>query len=183
MQQNIEWTGFYNAADEYCTLDITPDEITVSSSMTGLSEGKAYEVDYIMKLTPDWDVRYVETTARLNGDMTTVKLKSDGKGSWTKDGEPAPELDECMYIDISLTPFTNSLPINHLDMKDGEPQKIRVVYFDVMEGNIQCKEQQYTKLSDTEYKFETIPKDFEVIITVDASGMVTHYPELFKRKE
>lgn len=182
MQQNIEWNGVYNAADEYCNLDITPDEISVSSAMSGLSQGVAYEVDYTMKLTPDWQIKSVQTIARLNGDMTIVKLENDGNGKWIKDDEPAPEFDGCMYVDISLTPFTNSLPINHLKIKDGESQIVKVLYFDVMESKIEAKEQKYTRLSETEYKFENVPNDFEVVITVDASGMVVDYPELFKRK-
>ncbi len=91
------------------------------------------------------------------------------------------EFKGCIDIDISLTPFTNSLPINRLQWRLNKPQQIKVLFLDILSQEILAVQQRYTKLSETEYKFENVPNDFEAIINVDDSGMVVNYPELFVR--
>ena len=57
------------------------------------------------------------------------------------------------------------------------------MFLDILSHEIIPVQQRYTKLSNTEYKFENVPNDFEAVITVDESGIVVNYPELFVRTE
>ena len=68
------------------------------------------------------------------------------------------EFKGCIDIDISLTPFTNSLPINRLEWELNKPRQINVMFLDILSHEIIPVQQRYTKLSNTEYKFETRPK-------------------------
>lgn len=58
---------------------------------------------------------------------------------------------------------------------------IRVIYLDLLEGQVQPVRQQYTRLSETQYHYQNVPNDFEAVITVDALGLVVDYPQLFTR--
>ncbi len=50
--------------------------------------------------------------ALLGGDAR-LSLRSDGAGRWSDDrGRPLPELDGCIDVDISVSPFTNTLPVD-----------------------------------------------------------------------
>ena len=91
------------------------------------------------------------------------------------------ECKGCIDIDISLTPFTNSLPINRLQLQVNEVQYIKVLYIDILGRTIRSVVQQYTKISDHKYQYENVPNDFEAVITVDEWGIVTEYPGLFVR--
>lgn len=119
--------------------------------------------------------------ARHSDQSLYWKFEGDGNGNWTTGGNPADEFQGCIDIDIPLTPFTNTLPINRLKLIPESSRQIRVLYLDVLEQRISAVKQQYTRLSDTEYQYENVPNDFEATITVDASGFVVDYPQLFVR--
>jgi uncharacterized protein len=83
------------------------------------------------------------------------------------------ELNGCIDIDFTLTPFTNTLPIRRLNWQAGVSQGIQVVYI------VYPARQTYTCLSDTRYHFRM--DDFEREIQVNAEGLVIDYPDLFER--
>lgn len=85
------------------------------------------------------------------------------------------------FIDISLTPFTNTLPINHLNFIAHQKKTIEVMYVDIFKGSIEAVKQKYSKNSDLIYHYENLPKDFEADLDVDDSGFVNLYPTLFER--
>jgi uncharacterized protein len=182
METTILWTGIAYHSLEYCVLTNSDESIDVNSVIVGAHDDKIYRVDYSIKINRNWESFFVEVKAQLSDKKEEINYHSDGRGNWTKNGAPANEFNGCIDIDISLTPFTNSLPINRLQWELNKPQQIKVLFFDVLSQEIIPVQQRYTKLSNSEYKFENVPNDFEAIITVDESGMVVNYPELFVRK-
>jgi hypothetical protein len=85
-----------------------------------------------------------------------------------------------VFIDISLSPFTNTLPINCLQLQPKERQVIRVIYFDVLGKEIKAVKQVYTRLSGSEYLYENYDGSFSATIKTNEQGFVTNYPRLFK---
>ena len=80
-------------------------------------------------MRPFWRVR----AARVGvpGEPPRVELFSDGEGDWTgPDGRAILYLKGCEYVDISETPFTNSLPIRRLGLAPGGSAEITVAYYD-----------------------------------------------------
>lgn len=121
-------------------------------------------------------------TYTLNGIKYSVSASRSNR-DWIVNGQVRPDLKNCTDIDISITPFTNSLPINRLRLDLNKPQPIEVLYIDVPENSIRASRQRYTRKSGTVYNFQTIPNDFEADIIVDNDGFVVHYPQLFERVE
>jgi hypothetical protein len=64
----------------------------------------------------------------------------------------------------------------------GAQKQIRVLYLDLLEGQIIPVTQQYTRLSESQYHYQNVPNDFEANITVDDAGLVIDYPSLFMRR-
>lgn len=180
IQKHIEWGGIEEPSFEKCLLSFTGTGIDVRSVIVGKQGDVAYRIMYEIQLDKNWLVRSFEIRTEMRGKEEYTAYTTNTLGHWTKNGQPAHEFDDCIYIDIFPTPFTNSLPINHLNMEQGESRDIKVLYIDIPAEKIQAKEQRYTKLSPTEYKFENIPNDFEAVITVDEDGLVLDYPGLFK---
>jgi hypothetical protein len=95
-------------------------------------------------------------------------------------GNPNTQLDDIVDIDISLTPFTNTLPVNRLQLKDGERQVIEVIYFDIFGKEIKPVKQVYTRLTSTQYVYENYDGSFKANLVIDEQGLVVDYPELFE---
>jgi hypothetical protein len=96
-----------------------------------------------------------------------------------------PGLEGCVDVDISATPFTNTLPIRRLGLAPGESADVSVAYVDIDEMRAWTEEQRYTRLEqnsgDRLYKYESLDGGFTADLPVDADGLVLDYPGLFRR--
>lgn len=135
----------------------------------GAHQGNEYKVDYAVIAKPNWEMVSCRLESWLGTSVDIQTIQHDGEGNWTNNGTP---------IDA---PFTNSLPINRLRLQLSEVRQIKVLYFDVLQRTIRSAVQQYTKLSDYEYRYENVPNDFSAVITVDQWGIVKKYAGLFMR--
>lgn len=183
IQATILWTGIAYHSLENCVLGYNEEGIDVNAVIVGEHDDETYRVDYSIKCNRNWECIFFEVKTQLAEKKAAFVYHGDGRGNWTKNGMPVNEFKGCIDIDISLTPFTNSLPINRIQWELNKPQQIKILFFDIFNQGLIPVQQRYTKLSKTEYKFENVPNDFEAIITVDDSGIVINYPELFVRSE
>ena len=93
-----------------------------------------------------------------------------------------PGLDGAIDVDISATPFTNTLPIRRLQLAPGDSAEIRTAYIHLPDLEIVRDPQRYTCLEPLRrYRYESLDSDFVREIEVDADGLVVTYPGLFKR--
>jgi hypothetical protein len=181
MQTNILWMGREYYSLENCLINESGSGADISSIIIGHYEEKIYQVEYHIKTNIHWETVFFELISRHSNQTQTISYASDGKGNWTKAGQPQKQFNGCIDIDISLTPFTNTLPIRRLQLQPHQIQEIQVLYCDLLKMQMMPVRQQYTCLSATEYHYENIPKDFEANIQVDGSGFVVDYPSLFVR--
>jgi hypothetical protein len=117
------------------------------------------------------------------GGHGMVEFASDGAGNWVDGSDAAiPQLAGALDVDISVTPFTNTLPIRRLNLQEGQCAEILAVYIQVPGLTITTDRQRYTCLeSAVRYRYESVDSDFARDIDVDAHGLVVTYPGLFKR--
>lgn len=115
-------------------------------------------------------------------DGHRVELQSDGAGNWRLDRRPAPHLKRATDIDITATPFTNTLPIRRLGLKVGQQKEILSAYVSLPDMAVTADPQRYTCIEPGRlYRFESSGGSFVREIKVDADGLVLEYPGLFKR--
>lgn len=183
MQKNITWSGVNNLSVENCVITINDNLGTKTrGTIMGIKSGAMFKVDYSITTNGDWQTLGFEIKAQLDSKINFIKFDSNGNGKWTVNGKPLPEFEGCIDIDISLTPFTNTLPINRLGLQPGDKKMVRVLYIDILKQDLLPVEQIYTCISATEYKFESLDNDFEAMLTIDEIGLVNNYPELFTLK-
>jgi uncharacterized protein len=183
MQTNILWTGREYYSLENCLISSSDSGVEINSVIVGKYNQTIYRVEYIIRTNQDWETVFFEVISRQNNISQYFKFEGDGKGNWFANGNPFEQFAGCIDIDIPLTPFTNSLPINRLKLRDGDEKEIKVIYIDILEKQAKPVRQKYLRLSETEYHYENIPNDFEAQITVDQFGFVLDYPSLFVRTE
>jgi len=181
MLTNVLWTGLEYDSLENCLLTRSAQGLVVEAVIVGLYQEQIYTVEYRLHSNFDWQVLELELKTQLSGVRESILLQRDHQGNWQENGSLVPGLKGCTDVDISLTPFTNSLPINRLQLAVQQAQEIRVVYVDILHQEIKPVRRHYTRLSDHQYKFENVPNDFEALITVDDLGLVVNYPQLFTR--
>jgi hypothetical protein len=111
-------------------------------------------------------------------------LTTDGAEHWfDSDNHLLLALDGCIDIDITATPFTNTLPIRRLEWSVGQSRSLDMVYIRIPELTIERATQQYTCLEKNEQGslFEFRQQDFSATLPIDADGFVQNYPKLFRR--
>lgn len=150
--------------------------------MIGDRDGQSYGVRYSVRCDQGWrvtDFEVADTSGR------TLAMRSPAPGAWTfADGAPAPAFNGCVDIDLSGTPFTNTLPIRRTDIAGGEigrPVTFRMLFvlFDTLEPTVEA--QLYTPLGPRLFRFETADRSFAADLSVDEDGLVLDYPTLFRR--
>ncbi len=181
MQTNILWTGREYYSLENCLVNSLKTGSEINSSIIGRYYEKIYKVEYQIKVNPNWETVFLEIKSQHSDLRDHFVLESDGAGNWILNGKKADQFEGCIDIDIPLTPFTNTLPVNRLKLATNDKRQIRVIYIDVLERQLKPLHQKYTRLSDTEYLYENVPNDFEAKIEVDELGLVVDYPGLFVR--
>lgn len=174
------WQDWSGSGLEHLVLKVGSSGMVAESAILATVDGEAIAVRYRVQCNSEWRVRKAEI-ARI-GDERVIELTSDGLGNWADgDGLAQPQLRGAIDIDISVTPFTNTLPIRRLGLKVGQSAEILVVYMELPRLAVKTDRQRYTRLEVGLYRYESVDSDFTRDIEVDAESLVMTYPGLFRR--
>ena len=181
MQTNLLWTGREYHSMENCLVKVGETGSEITSTIIGYYEGKIYTVEYRIQTNLDWETVLFEIKSRHSNEVRLIRFEGDGKGNWISDGKTVSQFSGCIDVDISLTPFTNTLPIRRLNLSQNQAREIKVIYCDILKRQLKPVRQKYTRISNSNYHFENVPNDFESTIEIDEEGFVVDYPSLFVR--
>ena len=183
MKIQLGWSALEWPSCENVLVEVDTERVVVEGFIVAVVEGEPVSLRYGLNCDPDW------TTRRLDvewfGRDEVLSLVADGQGAWLdRDGRTLSALERCVDVDISVTPFTNTLPIRRLGLRSGESRDLRVVYVEVVPGlPVSAADQRYTCLKTTEqgglYRYES--GDFQRDLRVDSNGFVVDYPQLWTR--
>ncbi|RFS19089.1 hypothetical protein DVR12_25105 [Chitinophaga silvatica] len=177
----IIWKATKWPAIEYFTLQNKGQGMVASGSINGVKDQIPFCIRYKVELTADWRI----TTFHIREESIQSKeliLTSDLEGHWfDKDNNQIELFDNCLDIDISLTPFTNTLPIKRLQFDNKESKVLDILYIKLPEFELQKVQQRYTRITQHEYLYENISTDFSAKIPYDEFYLVKNYPGIFER--
>jgi uncharacterized protein len=184
-EREVIWVAWEGPGLEHLHLVTSDDGVVANGLVIGLEGGRPFRIGYEVRCDGRWRVRKVRAVAPDSG-RTVLELLADGEGCWKRrGGEPVPGLNGCIDVDISATPFTNTLPIRRLGLKPGESEELAVTYVRVPELLVRPEKQRYGCLEARTdgglYRFEALPSGFTAELPVDADGLVIDYPGLFRR--
>jgi hypothetical protein len=185
-ERSFFWSSLQGPGLEQLRLRFDPVENVAHGLVMGIEEGEPFRLHYKIKWGGDWRVRKLALEAHTMKGLRERILKSDGRGHWRDEqGEVLPELDGCIDIDISVTPFTNTFPVRRLDLKPNQSSEIRVLYVAAPGLAVKPVTQRYTCRERTAGRhrvtYEGFPSGFSADLELDADGLVLDYPELFRR--
>ena len=186
-EHTILWTPWAGPGLEHLRLVQSDGLILADGLIIGVSEedGQPFRAHYTIQCDAEWHVRELRIDM-LDAANRRLDLMSDGAGHWFGDsGEPLPGLVGCFDVDISATPFTNTLPIRRLALPPNAAADINVVYIALPELTAAPGMQRYTCLASNaggaRYRFESRAHNFTAELPVDARGLIEDYPGLFRR--
>ncbi|MGD8191505.1 putative glycolipid-binding domain-containing protein [Brevibacillus ginsengisoli] len=184
LPMEIVWRPSTGTGYEHLKIREKNNQILVDSIVIGrLDEDQLFRLKYDLVLDQNWVTR--EVTMCMLGEDRFLRLTSDGNGIWRDEkGEVVSELSGCVDIDLSCTPFTNTLPIRRLSFDLSQQREIKVVYISARDLVYKQVKQKYTLLDSGEnssvYQYQS--GNFQENITVDSNGIVLDYPNLFFRE-
>ncbi|PZF79293.1 putative glycolipid-binding domain-containing protein [Jiangella anatolica] len=177
MERELMWSALAWPATEHLVLRTDADGVRADGVIVAL-DGRPTRLAYTIDAGPDWTVRRL-TLAPYGEPGLVLDRRADGRW-FDDDGAEPPGLAGCVDVDIALTPFTNTLPIRRLGLAVGESAELRIVYVQVDRGlTVEAAEQRYERLAADVYRYES--GDFTADLAVDGDGLVTDYPDLWRR--
>ena len=133
------------------------------------------ELRYTVTVDAAWVTTDVEVLVSFAGGEPRELVEL---GALWSGKERPPEFEDCVDVDLSFTPSTNTLPIRRLGLEVGEEAEIAVAWLVWPELRFQRAVQSYTRLAKDRYRYKQ--GDFEAALTVDEHGLVLEYGDLWK---
>jgi hypothetical protein len=180
----VMWAPAEGVGLEYLTLAYRSKDIFAEGVVVGLADETPFRTKYKIRCDRAWKTREV-ILELLEEPETRLEFLADGQGHWkTRKGDPLPSLNGCIDVDVSATPFTNTLVIRRTSLKPGDSLELSVAYVLVPAMQFEAKRQRYTCLEVNDqggrYRFEDLSSKFRADIQFDSDGLVTDYSELFR---
>jgi uncharacterized protein len=179
VKRSYRWATEQSGGLEHVELEIGDAGVTAEGVLIGPAGGRLFACSYALRCDEHWQVRSLDVHVAGKG---RVCLRADGAGNWTEaDGTPLSALQGCMDVDLSGSPFTNTLPIRRLGDTLRQRQEIKVAYVDLPKLDVQPMSQAYTSLAPDRVLFESLSRPFTAQLEVDGDGLVLRYEGMFTR--
>jgi uncharacterized protein len=164
-----------DGGSEVCVLEQTEGGWRVRGTVLTHEAKQPIEIRYAVDVDSTWATTDVEVVvAFAGGDRREVP----GLGLLWSGTECPPEYGDCVDIDLSFTPATNTLPIRRLGLDIGGEAEIHVAWLVWPELRVQRVLQRYTRLAEDRYRYRQ--HEFEADLTVDRQGLVLEYGGLWR---
>jgi hypothetical protein len=146
VEREVMWSAWEEPGLGHLRLAVRDDGIVANGMVVGVTEGRPFRVAYEVRCDAAWRVRRARVGIPAS-EVPGVDVLSDGEGNWTtSDRRALPELRGCIDVDISVTPFTNTLPIRRLDLAPVESAELSVAYIEGTELQAWPEPQRYESL-------------------------------------
>jgi len=185
VERNLVWSRLDEPGMEHLHLTEEQNGITANGLIIAVAENVPSRMRYTVHCDASWHVHEVHVEL-LDRHTPKIHLRANGKGHWTTDAnEQVASLTGCIDVDISATPFTNTVAIQRLGLAVGEVAEIAVAYIKVPEMQVTSVTQRYTCLDNSDdggrYQYMGYPSGYQAELVVDRDKLVVAYPELFMR--
>jgi hypothetical protein len=149
----------------------------------GILEDAAYRIQYRITCDASWNVQRFTVQSLLNSERASLMRR--GSDWLDEQGRLQAALSGCTEVDIMVTPFTNSLPIRRLGLRSGQAAPISVAYVTVPGLAVSRADQVYSCLQTQAdggiVRYRSVSTGFTADLKVDADGLVTDYPGIFRQ--
>ena len=160
---------------------VYPDPRRLRGHTAAVEDGQAYALRYDVVLDDHWRTREAHVVSDTVTGSREIRLRSDGQGRWTVDGQDAPHLQGLIDVDLEASACTNTLPIHRLTPPSGQVVEAPAVYVRALDLSVVRLDQTYRLLDDHRYDYTSAGGDFRAVLAYDAAGLIVDYPGIATR--
>lgn len=172
---DVTWETWDGEHTEHVTLRWENEAWTASGDV-----GRE-RVQYVLRLGPTWRVRQF----LLFRDLAEpdLWLATDGHNRWGEiNGAHRPELDGCVDVELSCSPFPVTLPIRRLPLEIGDRAETPVAVIDVETLAVDVASRRYERLQELRWRVTDAATGEATEFDVDDHGVVVDQPGRFRRR-
>jgi uncharacterized protein len=171
-----------NNSLEYAVARPLAAGLELAGTIVAIHNQAPMEVRYRIECDADWRTRTLSIDQRLGLQESSLFLSVDTGGLWSDQQRgPIDSLSGCVDVDLELTPITNSLPVNRLNLAVGQVEEIAVAWVRFPSLEIVRARQSYERLSDRTYRYRSLGSGFTADIDVDEIGLTLRYEGIWER--
>jgi len=180
-QSHMRWRRLDVPGSEEARAFRTANGWDLSGKLHVNESGVIAQLEYGIHCDGSWRTRSALIVGEASGQPVRFDLAADGGGHWTRDGEPAPEVDGALDVDLGFTPATNTLPIRRLNLAVGASAPVRSAWLRFPELRFEPLEQTYTRESERNYRYRALVDGelFSALLETDDVGRVLRYGDLW----
>lgn len=175
------WRGQNGGSLEVLRLERLSRGIRVRSDIV-VAGSKSFAISYVWLLNSKWRTRSLQLHVR-DAKSRDMMIERTGKANWSVDGRDRNDLRGCEEIDLSVTPFCNTLALLRFGPPPGAAGELTTLYVGFPELMLTPSRQRYERISQRKFRYIDLGayKGFRARLTVEADGMVRDYEGLFER--
>jgi len=165
----ILWQGLIAPSMERFIATRTDRGFELSGLILQAHQDVPYIARYVLHVDEKWRTQSVKVELE-DGGQRRLSLTADGEGHWSRDGQRAADIDNCLDVDLEWSPSTNTLPIQRLALAIGESNSVSAAWVRFPSLEVQRLDQTYERLEDRRYRYRS--GRFTADLAADEDGMV-----------
>ncbi|HET6595314.1 MAG TPA: putative glycolipid-binding domain-containing protein [Anaerolineales bacterium] len=177
---SILWRGLFFAGHESCRLRSAGDEWHLDGTAVFSHEQRPCCLSYHIVCDGTWRTHSTQVEGWLGGESIDLHIRTDLDGHWWMNEVEQPQVAGCTDIDLNFSPSTNLLPIRRLGLGVGETGEVNAAWLRFPSFKLERLSQQYRRLDENLYSYESAGGQFVAELKVNSSGFVIEYPNLWQ---
>jgi hypothetical protein len=178
--ESILWQGFVFPGHEACRLFSRNSQWNLQGTAVFSYEGQPCSLAYQVVCDPAWNTLFAEVEGWVGKSTVHVFIKTDPSHRWWLNGVEQPDVEGCSDIDLNFSPSTNTLPIRRLNLAVGDAAEVKAAWLRFPSFKLEPLSQQYRRLDDVTYRYESASGQFVAELKVDQAGFVVEYPGIWR---
>jgi hypothetical protein len=178
--ESILWRGLVFPGHEACGLFFRGSEWHLQGTAVFSHEQEPCRLNYHIVCDSTWRTLSAKVDGWLHRSFIDLQIKTDLKGRWWLNEVEQPDVMGCIDIDLNFSPSTNLLPIRRLGLAVGDAAEVRAAWLRFPSFKLEPLPQQYRRLGESAYRYESAGGQFVAELTVNRSGFVIDYPNLWQ---
>jgi len=178
----VVWRRHDIPGHEACRILPSDKGWTIEGVAVAVYDGQPCQLKYDIACDRQWLTRSAAVMGWIGERLISATVIRDVMGQWQINGHDVEAVVGCQDIDLNFSPSTNLLPIRRLDLAIGARAEVRAAWLRFPSFALEPLEQSYTRLGAEQYRYESAVGQFVAELSVDDTGLVINYGQIWSRE-
>ncbi len=177
---SILWRGFAFPGHEACRLLAQDSGWHLEGAAVFTYQHKVCRLDYHVICDAAWRTVSARIAGWLGGKTVRIQVEADSRRRWRLNEVEQPGVAGCIDVDLNFSPSTNLIPIRRFNLAISKGAQVTAAWLRFPEFTLEPLQQQYTRLDESTYHYESAGGQFVADLKVNRQGFVIDYPGLWQ---